>query len=71
MDGVADKIVLMNSTILFGDDAYLIYASFAPLAISYWSGGYKCVIGLTAVFFVLAKAWQPAVAMCGECICIK
>ena len=26
------------------------YASFDPLYISYWSGGYKCVIGLTAVF---------------------
>ena len=33
LDGVADKIVLMNSTILFGDDAYHIYASFDPLAI--------------------------------------
>ena len=30
LDGVADKIVLLNSTILFGDDAYLIYASFDP-----------------------------------------
>lgn len=70
--GVADKIVLMNSTILFGDDAYLIYASFDPLYISYWSGSHKCVIGLTAVFLYLeAKAWQPVVAECGECICIK
>ena len=50
LDGVADKIVLGISTILFGDDAYHIYASFDPMYISYWSGGYKCVIGLTAVF---------------------
>ena len=41
------------------------YASFDPLYIYYWSGGYKCIFGLTAVFFVLAKAGQPAVAMCG------
>ena len=37
----------------------------------FFIGVYKCICGLTAVFFVLAKAWQPAVAMCGEWICFK
>ena len=42
-----------------------------PLYISHWSGGYKCIRGLNAVFCLWAGAWQPAVAECDECLCSK
>ncbi len=46
------------------------YASFDPLAI-FLLAFRNVFADRPLFFFVLAKAGQPAVAMCGECICIK